>query len=149
MAKKVQHEAPIPTTEEHARQFSTRSKTLDPRGREIVSPTPLEPPLNYTKQESLSMQIRRMVQSEALRMAAENAGMETFEESEDFDVGDDYEPHSPWENEFDPPISELTQAGQQILSEREAAAAAAKAPEAPLTPLAKPGATDGAEGGTQ
>lgn len=122
MSKKLQnpHE-PIPTTEAHARDHSARYRRLDEYGREIVSPLPLEPPLGYVKQESMAMQIRRMVQSEQLRIAAEQAGLETFEESEDFEVGDDYEPHSPWENEYDPPISELTKAGKEELDKRQQA----------------------------
>lgn len=110
---------PIPTTEKHGREYNIRSTTLDPSGREIVSPLPMEPPLGYRKQESMAQQIRRMVQSEHLRIAAANAGMETLEEADDFDVGDDYEPHSPWENDFDPPISELTKAGREIQRERQ------------------------------
>ncbi|UDN67847.1 hypothetical protein [robinz microvirus RP_145] len=132
-ALKNPHE-PIPTTEQHERDFSTRHTTLDKEGREILSPLPLEPPLGYKKSESMAEMVRRMIQSEHLRIAAEQAGAETFEESEDFDIGDDFEPHSPWENDFDPPISELTQAGIEIQREKAAKAAAASAAQNSDTP---------------
>lgn len=82
-------------------------QVLDELGREIPDPTPMEPPLGYIKQPSLQDQIRMMVLSEKLRLEVESAGAETFEEADDFDVGDDYDPHSPWENEFDPDYSEI------------------------------------------
>jgi len=128
MSKKTPnpHE-PIPTTEAHARDFSERYRRLDENGREIVSPLPLEPPLGYKKQPSMAEHIRELIRSERLKQEAEAQGMETFEEADDFDVGDDYEPHSPWENDFDPPISELTKAGREIQKSREA-------PPAPPSP---------------
>lgn len=150
MTKKLQnpHE-PIPTTEKHGREHSPRERRLDEQGREIVSPLPMEPPVGYQKRESMAEMVRRMVTSEHLRLAAEAAGAETFEESEDFDIGDDYEPHSPWENEFDPPISELTKAGREILAAREAEAAK-QPPASPLSsaqPSDKKEISGGAEGG--
>lgn len=74
---------------------------------EVPDPTPVAPPVGYKKQPSMVEYIRDMVRSEKLRQEAEAAGYETFEESEDFDVGDDNDPTSPWENEYDPPISEI------------------------------------------
>lgn len=122
MAKKVAenpHE-PIPSTEDHQRDYPIRKRVLDPQGREIVSPLPMDPPIGYSRSEPLALQIRRMVMSEHLRIAAEQAGVETFEEADDFEVGDDYEPSSPWENDYDPPISELTQAGLAELQRKQA-----------------------------
>lgn len=85
----------------------TGELVLDELGREVPDPTPVAPPIGYVRQPSLAEQIRAMVMSEQLRQAAENAGAETFEESEDFDVGDDFDPTTPYENEFDPPVSQL------------------------------------------
>lgn len=80
----------------------------DERGHELPDPTPLAPPVGYNPQPSLAETIRRMVRSEKLAMEAEAAGMETFEEADDFDVGDDYDPTSPYEEVFDPtPAREL------------------------------------------
>lgn len=77
---------------------------LDKRGHELHDPVPLEPPLGYKRTPSLSEQIRTMVRGEALKRAALEAGAETFEEADDFDVGDDHDPRSPYEEIFDPPV---------------------------------------------
>lgn len=85
-----------------------KGKPLTPDGKEILDPTPLAPPVGYFRQPSLTEQIRQMVLSERLRQEAEAAGMESFEEADDFDVGDDFDPTSPYEQDFDPtPIQEL------------------------------------------
>lgn len=104
---------------------------LDFRGREIPDPTPIAPPIGYKRQPSLAEQIRAMVRSERLAQEAEQAGFETFEEADDFNVGDDFDPHSPYENDFDPPVSELRRR-----SEAEEAAVAASSEPAP-TPLSQ------------
>lgn len=83
------------------RQKAQRSY-LDDRGHEMPDPTPMAPPVGYVQTPSLSDQIRAMVISEKLRAEAEEAGMETFEEADDFEVGEDYEPSSPYEDIFEP-----------------------------------------------
>lgn len=82
---------------------------LDEDGREHPDPVPVAPPVGHNPQPSLAEKIRAMVQSEQLRMAAVAAGAETFDEADDFDVpdDDDFDPQSPWENDFDPPVAEL------------------------------------------
>lgn len=158
--KKAQPEnphTPIPTTEAHARDHNARYRRLDEYGREIVSPLPLEPPLGYKKTESMSQLVHRMVHDEMIRRELASQGIETFEESDDFDVGDDYEPNSPWENEFDPPISELTKAGKQELDKKQQASNQPphSAPTAPVgappkaeNPPATKEISGGAEGGS-
>lgn len=97
--------------------------TLDEKGREILDGTPMQPPVGYKRQPSLAEQIREMVRSERLAQELAAAGHETFEEADDFDVDDEYDPSSPWEQHFDPtPISEL----RSRLAAAEAAEAAAK-----------------------
>lgn len=71
---------------------------------EWPDPRPMSPPLGYIPETSLSEKIRQMVRSEHLRYAAMNSGMETFEEADDFDVDDDFDPSSPYEMFFDQPI---------------------------------------------
>lgn len=80
------------------------SSTLDKNGHEVPSDMPLEPPLGYKQQPTMIEHIRNMVRSEHLRRAAEDAGAETFEEADDFDVGDDVDPTAPYEEQFDPPV---------------------------------------------
>lgn len=82
---------------------------LNTDGAEVLDPTPMAPPLGYNPQPSIFDQVRMMILSDKLRQAAEESGMETFEEADDFEVGDDFDPHSPWENDFDPPIKEIVE----------------------------------------
>lgn len=82
-------------------------QTLLPDGSESLDDTPLAPPVGYTRQIPLHLQIREMVRSEALRQAAEAAGQESFEEADDFDVEDDFDPTTPYENDFDPPYKDI------------------------------------------
>lgn len=111
---------------------------LDEQGRQVVSSTPMAPPIGHKPQPSLAQLIREMVQSEQLAQAVRNSGHETFEESEDFDIPDEPEQmRSEWENEFDPPLSELLQAGQQAIQERESGGGAGGSPPA-QTPLQTP-----------
>lgn len=74
---------------------------LDKNGHEIPDPTPLSLPLHFKRPETLAEQVQRLVRTH-VSAAAAAAGAETFEEAEDFDVGDDIDPTSPYEEHFDP-----------------------------------------------
>lgn len=93
-------------------QRSRQDAKLDPRGHEKVDNTPIEPPIGFVKQPPLHELIRQMVKSEQLRQAALQQGAETFEEADDFEIGD-YEPTSPYEEVFEPspPPQPVTPAG--------------------------------------
>lgn len=55
-----------------------------------------------------------MVRSERLAAEAAAAGYESFEEADDFEVGDDFDPSSPYETDFDPtPVAELRRRQQE------------------------------------
>lgn len=89
---------------EHEESFApkpTSFRHVD--GREYLDPTPIAPPIGYTRTKSLAEQIRDMVRSENLRQLAEAAGHESFEEADDFDMPDGNDPTSPYEEDFDPP----------------------------------------------
>lgn len=89
-------------------------KGLHPDGSPILDPTPIAPPIGYKKAPSMVEIVRDMVRGERLKQAAIDAGHETFEEAEDFDIEEDpIQRSSPWVNEFDPPLSELVQAGHE------------------------------------
>lgn len=134
MGKSVKRKVkPRMTEEEYLEKMLAKSKAPD--GSEVLDPTPMAPPIGYVKQPSMVEIVRNMVRSEKLALAAAEAGMETFEESEDFDVGDEAEDLlSGFENEFDPPISEVREAVEQARREREAAVEAAKAEPVKDTP---------------
>lgn len=98
---------------------------FDDLGREIVSPLPVAPPVGYVKQLDLVQLMRQRVQNEYSRYA-EEAGFESFEEANDFEIGDDYEPNTIYEqSEYDP---SLGRPGQQVVTPTPPAAAAADAP---------------------
>lgn len=78
-------------------------KFLDEQGREIPDPRPLEVPIGYKKPETLADQIRRLIRSQQLADLANSQDMDTFEESEDFEIDDEmFDPSSPYEEVFDP-----------------------------------------------
>lgn len=74
---------------------------LDEHGREIGDPKPVAIPVGFKRPETLAEQVQRLVRTSISRQA-EAEGKETFEESEDFDVGDDDDPRTPYETFFDP-----------------------------------------------
>lgn len=95
-----------PMAHEMREELITRVKTnrgyLTADGRERPDPTPMAPPVGYRPPDPLHLKLRQMIISEKLAREAAEQGMETFEEADDFDVGDDYDPSSPYEEQFDP-----------------------------------------------
>lgn len=76
--------------------------TLNEAGHEVLDPTPMKPRVGHRPQPSVNDRIRAMVRSERLRQAAEEAGMESFEEADDFDIPDDpIDPSTPYEEVFE------------------------------------------------
>jgi len=116
------------------REQSVQSQYLDEYGREKPNPTPLEPPVGYKKRESIADQMRAMIKQASYEAAM--AGAETEEEANDFDVDEEFDPTSPWENDF-----EVNPAYEAMLALQSAppppkAPTAAAAPAAPASPPA-------------
>jgi len=86
--------------EEQRLEQSVQSLYLDENGHEMPNPTPVQPPIGYRKQKTIAEQIREQIRLASIE--AHMAGAETEAEANDFDVGEDMEPHSPWENDFEP-----------------------------------------------
>lgn len=76
-------------------------------GEEILNPYPMEPPLGYKRTLSLHEQIAQQVRLAKIQLLDDVNLEETEEEADDFEVGDDYEPLSPYENDHIPKIAEL------------------------------------------
>lgn len=74
--------------------------SLNSDGSEAPDPQPMFVASGLKKPETLQQQIRRMIRNEASLYAMEH-GSESFEEADDFDIGDDFDPESPYELEFD------------------------------------------------
>lgn len=109
------------------------SRGLDLEGRLVPDPVPVAPPIGYKKTPSMVEIVRDMVRSERLAAEARAMGRETFEESEDFDAGDDPpDLESGFENDFDPPLTELLKAGDESLKAK--AASSSKVPAEPAKP---------------
>lgn len=116
-------------------------KGQDPdTGREIPDDVPMQPAVGFVKQDSMVQRVREMVASELLRRHADAEGFDTFEEADDFDIGDDIDPDTPYEAEFEP---------VQVVVDREAKARA-EAEQLAQETAARPGAPPApAEQGTQ
>lgn len=74
---------------------------LDDNGHEIPDPTPVALPSGFKRPETLAEQVQRLVRSSISRHA-EAQGHETWEEANDFEVDDDFDPSTPYEEFFDP-----------------------------------------------
>lgn len=74
----------------------------DEYGREILDPTPTHLNAGLRRPElTLAERVARLVRQGVSQMA-QDEGLETFEEAEDFDVDDDFDPRTPYEEVFDP-----------------------------------------------
>lgn len=102
------------------------SKGLNPDGTPVLDPTEMAPPIGYKKQPSMVDIVRDMIKSERLKAAA--GDNDTFEEAEDFDVGDEPEQlRSFYENEGTPSLQDLLAAGAHETAVKKAAADKAEA----------------------
>lgn len=96
------------TEEEYLAKLIARG--VDPEtGHPKEDATPIAPPVGYRRQPSMFELMREMVRGERVAEAARQAGKETFEESEDFDCGDEDGEllTSGFENDFDPPLADV------------------------------------------
>lgn len=75
---------------------------LNEKGHEILDETPVSVPFKIQRRSYFD-HVREFIRQEVSRNALET-GHETFEEADDFDVGDDYDPSSPYEMQFDPDL---------------------------------------------
>lgn len=80
-----------------------KENRFDPYGREILNPTPMQPPLGYKPVPSLAEQVRQQIR--AYKHLDDNEP-ETEEEADDFEIEDDPMPPSRWENDLIPSIKE-------------------------------------------
>jgi len=74
---------------------------LDEKGREVLDTAPMALPVKFNHEPSMAEMVQQQIRV-FMSQEADKKGMETFEEAEDFDVDDDYDPSSPWELDFDP-----------------------------------------------
>lgn len=108
--------------------------------KEILNPTPVQPPLGYKPSKSLAEQIREQVR--ALKHL-DDTEPETEDEADDFEIEEDPIPHSRWENDLIPSIKETRARARELEKQARlyAAPPAPKAPEESLAPQATESAT--------
>lgn len=74
---------------------------LDEHGWELLDGTPVSLPSGMKRPDTLQEQIRRMIRT---AVDAGNNDVDNWEEANDFDVADDFDPSSPFETQYDPVI---------------------------------------------
>lgn len=79
-----------------------KGRLLTADGAEIPDPRPLAPPVGYNRQPSLFEMVREATRRE-LSLRAQDAGMDSFEDADDFEDDAEFlDPTSPYEYNFDP-----------------------------------------------
>lgn len=99
-----------------SKRVSMQDRYLNKGGQEIPDPRPAAPSLGKKPEMHIRDYIRTMVRSERLQQDLDNQGVETFEEANDFEVGEDYFPDSQYENDLEPSVTELIREGTASLS---------------------------------
>lgn len=121
------------------------SAGIGPDGLEYGDPVPMAPPIGYDSPPDLMHMIRSMIRNERFMQGLDEAGVETFEEADDFELDDDpLDPLTPYERVFDP--ADTPPPGQPPKSPSEAPLAPVTAPEsqkpaAPPAPSVPPPAS--------
>lgn len=131
-----------PDCDEYGNQLPVHA--VNEHGEEVMDETPISVPLRPAP-ASLGMlqQIRSLIAGELSRKAGDD-GFESFEEANDFEVGD-YQPYSPYELSLDQELDQggLDDVGEGILA---AATSADQGGSAPDTPAGTEQAPDGQGG---
>lgn len=86
---------------EHVRGLSGYNRN----GEEIPDSRPVALPVGFTRPKSIQETIHSLMRNEEFRRRLDETGVETFEESDDFEVedsSDDITRGSPYEQDFDP-----------------------------------------------
>lgn len=84
---------------------------MNNKGQELPDPVPMAPPVGYMQTPDLKDIIRDMLRHEKLNAELRAHGIETFDESEDFEIEDDAaDPQTEYEAEFDPEWMKIKEA---------------------------------------
>lgn len=81
--------------------MSGKTSSINEKGQEVLDNTPVAIPVRFQRVKNLSDQIRETLRSEEFRAYLNSQELETPEEADDFEVGDDYDPRSPYEMSLD------------------------------------------------
>lgn len=98
------------------KRISRQDRFLNILGQEMPDPRPHAPSLGQKPEVHIRDYIRTLVHNERLQADLDAAGHDTFEEANDFEVGEDYFPDSQYENDLEPTVAELIREGTASLS---------------------------------
>lgn len=90
------------------------------RGEEVLDTFKRAPPVGFKKTESIHERLLQSVRLAKLEMLRDNAP-ETEEEADDFEIGEDFEPMSKYENDHMPTLQNLKKRAKEINDKIEAA----------------------------
>lgn len=85
---------------------------LNDKGQEVLNDAPVTLPVRYQRGDNITERVQRMVE-ETISRRAEMAGLETLDDANDFDVGDDYDPRSEHEVDEDAEAEYFRQRGER------------------------------------
>lgn len=77
-----------------------KKKRVSVTRHEMLDDTPVAIPMKFRRVQTQAEKMREIIRQEMSR-AAENSGMETWEEADDFSIDDEYDPTSPYELSID------------------------------------------------
>lgn len=106
---------------------------LDENGHELPDDTPVAMPLGFTRQPTLIETIRAVIRTEASAAAA-SSGYGSFEEEDDFDVDDEVDPKTPWEEVFEPENPQPTEEDAKLVEKLTGKASEASSDPVNVTP---------------
>lgn len=107
-------------------------------GKEHPDSVPFAPTIKGGRALSIRENVLNIVRSETFRRSMEEQGNETFEDADDFDVDDDYDPTSPYEEFFEGEYEQLRQARIENAAEERRKKRRGRKPAPPEAEPAKP-----------
>lgn len=78
-----------------------KARRYDADGKFYPDPVPMAPPVGFVQKPSIADQMRRIFHSEQMKILAAQEGRESFEEADDFEIQDEYDPRSPFEMQLE------------------------------------------------
>lgn len=84
------------------KQTTNKLSSYDKKGGEVLDKTPIEMPVGFKRPKPIQDKIRELVNNALIMKELSEAGLESFEEADDFDIPDEtYDPTTPFEENFD------------------------------------------------
>lgn len=95
------------------------ARALSPEGRESLDPTPVAIPVGFKRPPSLEEQIKRLVADRDIQRSLSEAGVETFEEANDFEIPDDPPDPAALDEEWWDPALRRTVTAREVYEQRD------------------------------